>query len=59
VLFNGSFGRTDLPGGNLEVLKTSIFETMFRLPEDTIVYCGHGPSTTIGAEKLNNYIHQF
>ena len=59
VLFNGSFGRTDLPGGNLEILKTSIFETMFQLPEDTIVYCGHGPSTTIGAEKLNNYIHQF
>ena len=59
VLFNGSFGRTDLPGGNLEILKTSIFETMFELPEDTIVYCGHGPSTTIGAEKLNNYIHQF
>ena len=59
VLFNGSFGRTDLPGGNLEILKTSIFETMFQLPEDTIVYCGHGPSTTIGAEKLSNYIHQF
>ena len=59
VLFNGSFGRTDLPGGNLEILKNSIFETMFQLPEDTIVYCGHGPSTTIGKERLSNYIHQF
>jgi len=59
VLFNGSFGRTDLPGGNLEILKTSIFETMFSMPDNTLVYCGHGPSTTIGKERLSNYIHQF
>ncbi len=59
VLFNGSFGRTDLPGGNLETLKTSIFKTMFTMPDSTLVYCGHGPSTTIKKERLSNYIHQF
>lgn len=59
VLFNGSFGRVDLPGGDLETLKISIFQTMFQLPDETIVYCGHGPSTTIGREKRFNYIHNF
>ena len=59
VLFNGSFGRIDLPGGDLETLKKSIFEVMFHLPDDTVVHCGHGPETTIGKEKKDNYIHQF
>ena len=59
VLFAGSFGRVDLPGGDLETLKKSIFETMFNLPEETVVYCGHGPKTTIGQEKRSNYILQF
>lgn len=59
VLFNGSFGRVDLPGGDLETLKNSIFNIMFKLPEETIVYCGHGPETTIGHEKRFNYIHNF
>jgi hydroxyacylglutathione hydrolase len=59
VLFNGSFGRVDLPGGDLETLKGSIHNTMFHLPEDTVVYCGHGPSTTIGKEKQTNYILNF
>ena len=59
VLFNGSFGRVDLPGGDLETLKKSIFQTMFKLPEETTVYCGHGPSTTIGKEKRSNYILNF
>ncbi len=59
VLFAGSFGRVDLPGGDLETLKHSIFETMFRLPEETIVFCGHGTETTIGQEKRTNYILQF
>jgi glyoxylase-like metal-dependent hydrolase (beta-lactamase superfamily II) len=59
VLFNGSFGRVDLPGGDLETLKNSIFNIMFMLPDETLVYCGHGPETTIGKEKRSNYIHQF
>jgi hydroxyacylglutathione hydrolase len=59
VLFQGSFGRVDLPGGDLETLKKSIFETMFQLPEETIVYCGHGPETDVAREKKFNYIHQF
>jgi hydroxyacylglutathione hydrolase len=59
VLFNGSFGRVDLPGGDIEILKSSIFNTMFQLPDATIVYCGHGPETTIGQEKRTNYIHNF
>lgn len=59
VLFNGSFGRVDLPGGDITILKESIFNTLFKLPEDTLVYCGHGPTTTIGQEKKTNYIYNF
>lgn len=59
VLFRGSFGRVDLPGGSMEILKKTIFEIMFQLPEDTVVYCGHGDETTIGQEIRTNYIHQF
>lgn len=59
VLFAGSFGRVDLPGGDMETLKDSIFNVMFKLPENMIVYCGHGPSTIIGKEKMSNYILQF
>ncbi len=59
VLFKGSFGRVDLPGGNLETLKSTIFNILFQYPDETIVYCGHGPETTIGQEKRTNYIHQF
>ena len=59
VLFKGSFGRVDLPGGDLEILKSSIYTILFKYPEETIVYCGHGPETTIGEEKKTNYIHQF
>lgn len=59
ILFKGSFGRTDLPGGSMEILKKSIHERMFTLPESTVVYPGHGPTTTIGEEKRTNYIWQF
>ena len=54
VLFNGSIGRTDLPGGDFDTLIQSIQKKIMILEDETIVYCGHGPSTTIGKEKQSN-----
>lgn len=54
VLFYNSIGRTDLPGGNFDVLLKSIREKLFNLPDDVTVYCGHGQETTIGFEKKTN-----
>lgn len=54
ALFQGSVGRTDLVDGNFDVLKKSIEEKLFVLPDETIVYSGHGMSTTIGYEKKYN-----
>lgn len=54
ALFRLSIGRTDLPGGNHEQLLRSIRSQLFSLPEDTVVYAGHGPTTTIGFEKRHN-----
>ena len=54
ILFNNSIGRTDLPGGNYDLLIESIKNKILTLNDNTIVYCGHGPSTTIGNERLNN-----
>ena len=54
VLFNGSIGRTDFPDGSFEKLREGIHEKLFTLPDDTVVLPGHGPETTIGAEKANN-----
>lgn len=54
VLFNGSIGRTDLPGGDHDTLIRSIHEKVFPLRDDVIVHCGHGPTTTIGKEKVSN-----
>lgn len=54
VLFRGSIGRTDLPGGNHDLLLNSIKTKLFTLPDDYVVYPGHGPETTIGFEKTNN-----
>jgi len=54
ALFAGSIGRTDLPGGNYATLLTSIREQLLTLPDQTIVYSGHGPTTTIGTERETN-----
>lgn len=54
VLFAGSIGRTDLPGGSHRQLIRSIKEKLLVLPPDTVVYPGHGPTTTIAREKLVN-----
>jgi len=54
VLFQGSIGRTDTPGGSLELLVTGIRKKLFTLPENTIVYPGHGDPTTVGEEKRTN-----
>ncbi len=54
VLFHQSIGRTDLPGGNHDVLIESIYNKLFTLDDDVKVHCGHGPDTTIGYEKKYN-----
>ncbi|NBP63621.1 MAG: MBL fold metallo-hydrolase, partial [Bacteroidetes bacterium] len=54
TLFSGSIGRTDLPGGDTDTLLNSIKECLMTLPNDFVVFPGHGPLTTIGDEKLNN-----
>ncbi len=54
LLFQGSIGRSDLPGGDTDTLMRSIERELLSLPDATIVYSGHGPETTIGAERRTN-----
>lgn len=54
TLFAGSVGRTDFPGGSLEDLLLSVKDRLLSLPDETTVYPGHGPATTIGEEKEDN-----
>jgi len=54
TLFQGSIGRTDFPGGDYETLINSIKDKLFPLGDDVVVHTGHGPSTTIGIEKVHN-----
>ncbi len=54
ALFQGSVGRTDLPGGDFPTLLESIRRELLSLPDDTIVHCGHGPATTVGEERATN-----
>lgn len=54
VLFASGVGRTDLPGGDWETLERSIRDVLFALPDETVLYPGHGPKTTVGQEKRSN-----
>jgi glyoxylase-like metal-dependent hydrolase (beta-lactamase superfamily II) len=54
VLFRDGIGRTDFPGSDYDTLMHSIRNVLFALPDDTVVYPGHGPATTIGAERAGN-----
>ena len=54
VLFRGSIGRTDLPGGSYETIMESLRTLFVPMPDDTVVYPGHGPATTMGEEKRTN-----
>lgn len=54
VIFKGSIGRTDLPGGDFDTLIASIVRELLVLPDATILYSGHGPETTVGAERRSN-----
>ncbi|WP_096270582.1 MBL fold metallo-hydrolase [Paucisalibacillus globulus] len=54
VLFQRGIGRTDLPGGDYKIIQDTIRNKLYQLPDETIVYPGHGPVTTIGEEKLLN-----
>ncbi len=54
VVFQGSIGRTDLPGGDFKTLMRSIRDQVLTLPDETVLYPGHGPATTVGAERATN-----
>lgn len=54
VVFHGSIGRTDLPGGDMKTIMKSIREQVLTLPDHTVLYSGHGPPTTIGRERFGN-----
>ncbi|MBN2331789.1 MAG: MBL fold metallo-hydrolase [Deltaproteobacteria bacterium] len=54
LIFAGSIGRTDFPGGDYQVLLSSVREKVFTLDNETVIYPGHGPATTVGREKLTN-----
>lgn len=54
VLFRGSIGRTDFPGGSFETLAAGIRGKLYPMPDETVVYPGHGPVTTVGHEKRTN-----
>ncbi|MFT6043570.1 MAG: hydroxyacylglutathione hydrolase [Porticoccaceae bacterium] len=54
TLFQGSIGRTDLPGGNFDQIITSIKERIYCLDDQALVVTGHGPNTVIGSEKVSN-----
>lgn len=54
LIFKGSVGRTDLPGGDFDILAESIQTSVYKMSDDTILFPGHGPSTSVGSEKRTN-----
>lgn len=54
VIFAGGFGRTDLPGGSTGLLRQTFVDQIYTLPDETVIYPGHGPQTTVGTEKKTN-----
>ncbi len=54
LIFQGAVGRTDFPGGDMEILKKSARDKIFTLPDNTVIYPGHGPQSTVGEEKRHN-----
>jgi glyoxylase-like metal-dependent hydrolase (beta-lactamase superfamily II) len=54
VVFEGSIGRTDLPGGSFETLMASIQREILSLPDETTLFPGHGPTTSVGQERKTN-----
>src|SRR5262249_8281628 len=54
VLFRGSIGRTDFPGGSMDLLARGIRGKLYTLPPGTVIYPGHGPVTTVGHERSSN-----
>ena len=60
VLFAGSVGRTDFPGGSMKTLTSGIHSKLFTLPDSTLVFPGHGPTTNVGTERIQNpYVGKF
>lgn len=59
TIFYGTLGRWDFPTGDLSELTSSITRKIFNLPEDTVIYSGHGPETTVGAEKRQNEVYRW
>ncbi len=59
TVFYGTLGRWDFPTGNLSKLGHSILHKIFTLPEDTVIYSGHGPKTTVGEEKIHNEVYRW
>ena len=58
LIFNGSVGRTDLPGGDWDTLENSIRTQIFTMPDETRLLSGHGSETTVGEQKVNNpFVH--
>ena len=58
-LFKGNFGRCDFPSGSIEDMKNSVFVKLYSMPDETVVYPGHGEPTTIGEEKKGNPLNEY